>query len=242
MKLIVAKNYEELSKLAAKEFVDVINIKPNAIMGLATGSSPMGMYKELIKMYINKEVDFSNVISFNLDEYVGLGSDHPQSYRYFMDNNFFNHIDIKRENIFIPNGLSKDLKAECESYDNKIQELGGIDIQLLGIGNNGHIAFNEPKNELLLGTHIIRLTEDTIKANSRFFDSIDKVPKEALTMGLGGIMRAKKIVLIASGESKVDAIKGLLSGKITTDNPATMLQMHRDVIVIVDESIYKLLK
>lgn len=241
MNLIVVNSYEKLSEVAAREFVNVINKKPNAILGLATGSSPLGMYKQLIKMYENKEVDFSKVTSFNLDEYIGLNPEHPQSYRYFMDNNFFNHVNIDKKKTFVPNGLSDNLIEECKNYDNIIRELGGVDIQLLGIGNNGHIAFNEPEEELSIGTHVVELTEDTIKANSRFFNSADEVPRKALTMGLGNIMKAKKIVLVASGEDKACAIKGLLSGKITTSNPATVLQMHRDVVVIVDESIGKLL-
>ena len=185
MNLIVVDNYEELSKVAAKEFAKVINEKPNAVLGLATGGSPVGMYKELIKMYENKELD---------------------------------------------------LELECKEYDKKIEELGGIDIQLLGVGNNGHIAFNEPDEELSSGTHIITLTEDTIKANARFFANEADVPRRAISMGVGGIMKSKKIVLIASGESKAEAIKGLFSGKITTDNPASMLQMHRDVTVVVDKA------
>lgn len=158
-----------------------------------------------------------------------------------MNNNLFNHINIDKSNTFVPNGLAEDLEAQCKEYDQKIAELGGIDIQLLGVGNNGHIAFNEPNNELSSGTHIISLTDNTIEANARFFDNIDDVPRKAITMGVGGIMKAKKIILIASGESKAEAIKGIFSGKITTANPATMLQMHRDVTVIVDEAAAKLI-
>ena len=242
MKLIITKNYEELSKVAAEEFAKVINEKPNAVLGLATGGSPIGMYKELIAKCENKELDFSKCTSINLDEYIGLNPEHEQSYRNFMNTNLFNHINIDKTKTFVPNGLAKNLEEECKNYDNKIEELGGIDVQLLGIGNNGHIAFNEPGDELSAGTHIISLTESTIEANARFFDSIDEVPRKALTMGLGGIMKAKKIILIASGEGKAEAIKGLFSGKITTDNPATMLQMHRDVVVVVDEAAAKLIK
>ena len=200
------------------------------------------MYKELIAKCENKELDFSKCTSINLDEYIGLNPEHEQSYRNFMNTNLFNHINIDKTKTFVPNGLAKNLEEECKNYDNKIEELGGIDVQLLGIGNNGHIAFNEPGDELSAGTHIISLTESTIEANARFFDSIDEVPRKALTMGLGGIMKAKKIILIASGEGKAEAIKGLFSGKITTDNPATMLQMHRDVVVVVDEAAAKLIK
>ena len=242
MKLIVTKNYEELSKVAADEFAKVIIEKPEAVLGLATGGSPVGMYKELIAKCENNELDFSKCTSINLDEYIGLNPEHEQSYRNFMNTNLFNHINIDKAKTFVPNGLAENLEEECKNYDKKIEELGGIDVQLLGIGNNGHIAFNEPGEELSAGTHIISLTESTIEANARFFDSIDEVPRKALTMGLGGIMKAKKIILIASGEGNAEAIKGLFSGKITTDNPATMLQMHRDVVVIIDEAAAKLIK
>lgn len=241
MKLIVVNNYEELSKVAAKEFSKIIKEKENVVLGLATGGSPVGMYKELIRMYEQRELNFSKITTVNLDEYIGLNPEHNQSYRYFMNNNLFNHINIDKSNTFVPNGLAEDLEAQCKEYDQKISELGGIDIQLLGVGNNGHIAFNEPNNELSSGTHIISLTDNTIEANARFFDNIDDVPRKAITMGVGGIMKAKKIILIASGESKAEAIKGIFSGKITTANPATMLQMHRDVTVIVDEAAAKLI-
>ena len=241
MKLIVVNNYEELSKVAAKEFSKIIKEKENVVLGLATGGSPVGMYKELIRMYEQKELNFSKITTVNLDEYIGLNPEHNQSYRYFMNNNLFNHINIDKSNTFVPNGLAEDLEAQCKEYDQKIVELGGIDIQLLGVGNNGHIAFNEPNSELSSGTHIISLTDNTIEANARFFDNIDDVPRKAITMGVGGIMKAKKIILIASGESKAEAIKGIFSGKITTANPATMLQMHRDVTVIVDEAAAKLI-
>ena len=227
MRLIITKNYEELSKVAAEEFAKVIKEKPNAVLGLATGGSPAGMYKEIIKMYKNNEVDFSNVTTVNLDEYVGLNPEHEQSYRHFMNENLFNHVNINIQRTFVPNGLAEDLEEECKEYDNKIKELGGVDIQLLGVGNNGHIAFNEPDDTLSVGF---------------FFDNIVEVPRQAISMGLGGIMKAKKIVLIASGESKAEAIKGLISGKITTDNPATMLQMHRDVTIIVDKEAAKFIE
>ena len=242
MRLMITESYEELSKAAAEEFAKVIKEKPNAVLGLATGGSPVGMYKELIKMYENKELDFSKITTFNLDEYYNLPAENNQSYHYFMYDNLFNHININIANTFVPNGLADNLEVECKEYDKKIMELGGIDIQLLGVGNNGHIAFNEPDEQLSAGTHVISLTENTIEANSRFFENINDVPKKAITMGLGGIMKAKKIILIASGESKAEAIKGLFSGKITTDNPASMLQMHRDVTVIVDKEAAKLIK
>lgn len=241
MRLIIVDNYDELSKIAAREISKVIKIKSNSVLGLATGSSPVGMYKELIKMYKNGEIDFSKIKTINLDEYVGLNSEHEQSYRYFMNENLFNHINININNTFLPNGLAKDLNIECKEYDKKIGELGGIDVQLLGIGSNGHIGFNEPDEKLSSGTHVIKLSEDTIEDNSRFFNNIYEVPKKAITMGVGEIMKAKKIVLIASGENKAEAIKELLSGNIKTENPSSMLQMHRDVTVIIDKEAAKLI-
>ncbi|MCF0146914.1 MAG: glucosamine-6-phosphate deaminase [Clostridium sp.] len=241
MKVIVTKNYDELSKVAAKEMAKVVKNNPKAILGLATGGSPMGMYKELIRMNKDGEIDFSKVTTVNLDEYVGLSGDHPQSYRYFMNENLFNHINIDKNNTYVPNGLAENIEEECKNYDEKIANLGGTDLQLLGIGNNGHIAFNEPDEDLVAGTHLTGLTQDTIEANARFFDSIDEVPKTALTMGLGGIMKSKKIIVIASGESKAEAVKAMVKGKISTNMPASMLQMHRDVVIIVDEEAAKLL-
>lgn len=241
MKVIVTKNYDELSKVAAKEMANVVKNNPKAILGLATGGSPIGMYKELIRMNKDGEIDFSKVTTVNLDEYVGLSGDHPQSYRYFMNDNFFNHINIDKNNTYVPNGLAENIEEECKNYDEKIAKLGGTDAQLLGIGNNGHIAFNEPDEDLVAGTHLTGLTQDTIEANARFFDSIDEVPKTAITMGLGGIMKSKKIIVIASGESKAEAVKAMVKGKINTNMPASMLQMHRDVVLIVDEAAAKLL-
>jgi len=241
MKIIITKNYEELSKVAANEMAEIIKSNPKAILGLATGGSPIGMYKELIRMNKEGEIDFSTITTVNLDEYIGLSGEHTQSYRYFMNENLFNHINIDKKNTYVPNGLAENIEEECKNYDAKIADLGGTDVQLLGIGNNGHIAFNEPNQELVAGTHLTRLTEDTIKANARFFDSIDEVPKTALTMGLGGIMKSKKIIVIASGEGKAEAVKAMVSGKISTNMPASMLQMHRDVVVIIDEAAAKLL-
>lgn len=241
MKLIITKNYEELSKVAAEELVKEITAKPNAIIGLATGGSPVGMYKEVIKMYNEGKVDFSQVTSVNLDEYVGLSGDHEQSYRYFMNTNLFNHINIDKSKTYVPNGLAENIEEECKNYDAHIEELGGIDVQLLGIGTNGHIAFNEPDEYLVAGTHLTGLTESTIKSNSIYFENEDEMPKTALTMGLGKIMNAKKIILIASGEGKAEAVKGMMNGKITSYMPASMLQMHRDVVVVVDEAAAKLL-
>lgn len=242
MKLLVVKDYEEMSDVATKIFKDVISEKPNAVLGLATGSTPIGLYKKLIEMNKNNEIDFSNVQTVNLDEYVGLGEENPQSYRYFMNENFFNHVNIDKSNTFVPNGLAEDLDEEAKNYDNKIDELGGVDIQILGVGSNGHIAFNEPGDFLISETHVTSLAQSTIEANARFFNSIDEVPTKALSMGVGHIMKAKKIVLLVKGEDKAEAIKGLLSGNITTDNPATFLQMHKDVTVIIDKAMAEAIK
>ncbi|GKX67671.1 glucosamine-6-phosphate deaminase [Inconstantimicrobium mannanitabidum] len=237
MKLLVVKDYEEMSCAAAKIFKDIITEKPDAVLGLATGSTPIGLYKKLIEMNRNKEIDFSNIKTINIDEYVGLGEENPKSYRHFMNENLFNHINIDKANTLVPNGLAEDLEIEAKSYDKKIDELGGIDIQILGIGNNGHIAFNEPDDFLISETHVTNLSQSTIEANSRFFQSINEVPTMAITMGIGSIMKAKKILLLVKGEDKVRAVKELLNGDITTKNPATILKLHEDVTVIIDESM-----
>ncbi|WP_286910651.1 glucosamine-6-phosphate deaminase [Clostridium sp. UBA1652] len=235
MKVLVVKNYDEMSKVAAKELAEVISKKPEATLGLATGGTPVGMYKELIDMHKNGELDFSKVTTVNLDEYVGLSGEHDQSYRYFMDSNLFNHVNIRKEYTYVPNGLAEDMHQECVNYDKRIEELGGIDVQVLGIGSNGHIGFNEPSDTLSLGTHVTDLAESTIEANSRYFTSKEEVPTKALTMGLGAIMKAKKILLMVSGEAKAEIMDKVVNGKITTQVPASFLQMHKDVVLIIDE-------
>lgn len=242
MKVIVANNYDEMSKIAAREMAKLLYVRPNAVLGLATGSTPEGVYKELIGLNKEHKVDFSQVTTFNLDEYRGLKGDHPQSYRYFMDTNLFNHVNIDKNKTHVPNGTAEDIEKECREYDEAIERAGGIDLQLLGIGTNGHIGFNEPSDYLNLNTHLTGLTEETIKANSRFFDSIDEVPTEAVTMGLGSIMKAKKIILLASGEKKAEIIAKLVEDKISTRVPASILQVHPDVLVIVDKEAASLLK
>ena len=241
MKVIITKNYEELSKKAAEIMAEQINSNKESVLGLATGGSPIGMYEEIIKMNKEGKVDFSEIKTINLDEYVGLSGEHHQSYRYFMNEKLFNHINIDKNNTSIPNGLAKDFEEEEKRYDSKIEELGGIDFQLLGVGSNGHIAFNEPDNELVFGTHLTNLTEETIRDNARFFNSVDDVPTKAFTMGLGGIMQAKKILVIASGEDKAEAVRGMIKGNISTMMPVSMLQMHRNVTVVLDEAAAKLL-
>jgi len=235
MRMIIARDYQELSKKAADIIAEVIKNKPNAVLGLATGSTPIGMYKQLVTYNKDKLVDFSKVTTFNLDEYVGIPANHPKSYQYFMKDNFFDHTNIDQKRTHIPNGMTSNIELECNDYDEMIRAHGGIDIQVLGIGNNGHIGFNEPDDTLTVGTHVTRLTEDTIKANARFFDSMDEVPTKAITMGLGDIMKAKEIILIASGEAKADIISKLLAGKIDTQMPASLLQIHPNVTVIVDQ-------
>lgn len=242
MKILVVKNYDEMSKVAAKELAEVISKKPEATLGLATGGTPVGMYKELIDMHKNNSLDFSKVTTVNLDEYVGLSGEHDQSYRYFMDSNLFNHVNIRKEYTYVPNGLAEDMLKECVNYDKRIEELGGIDVQVLGIGSNGHIGFNEPSDTLSLGTHVTDLAESTIEANSRYFESKEEVPTKALTMGLGAIMKAKKILLMVSGESKAEIMDKVVNGKITTQVPASFLQMHKDVVLIIDEDAARKIK
>ena len=204
-------------------------------MGLATGSSPLGTYKQLIEWYEKGDIDFSKVVSVNLDEYVGLDGGSDQSYRYFMNKNFFEHINIDIKNTFVPNGCAVDLAGEGKRYDEHIAELGGIDLQLLGIGLDGHIGFNEPDKYFVKSTHVVDLHESTIKANSRFFANIDEVPKRAITMGMVSIMQAKKILLIASGKEKRDILEKAFYGPITPEIPASILQLHPDITVIYSE-------
>lgn len=235
MRLVVKRNYDEVSQVAAIEIMNLINKKPNCVLGLATGSTPIGTYKELIKYYKLNKIDFSEVTTFNLDEYRGIKGDHPQSYRYFMDNKLFNSININKKNTFIPNGIAKDMEKECKYYDNLIESKHGIDLQLLGIGNNGHIGFNEPGEFLYINTHLTNLTKDTIAANSRFFNSMEEVPTQAITMGIGSIMKAKKIILLASGKNKANIIKELFTEKLSTKVPASILHTHADCTIILDE-------
>ncbi len=232
MKLIIENNYEELSKRAASILKEEIEKKPDIILGLATGSTPIGTYKELIGFHKEGDLDFSQVRSFNLDEYIGLDGSHPNSYRHFMNEELFNHINIDLDNTHIPNGRAKDLEDHCKEYDEYIEQSGGIDIQILGIGSNGHIAFNEPARELNLGTSVVDLTESTISDNARFFEKLDDVPKTAITMGIGSILKAKKIILLASGKNKAPIMeKFLKTNTITTDIPASLLRLHPDVTV-----------
>ena len=243
IKVSITKDYDEMSKRAAKLIADSIRNKPNIVLGLATGGTPVGCYQELICMHKEEGLDFSKVVTFNLDEYIGLPPTHPQSYRYFMNENLFNHVNIKIENTHVPNGLSDDFQKTCKEFEKAIKRAGGIDLQLLGIGANGHIAFNEPGSPFDSRTRVVNLSERTIKDNARFFKSIDEVPRQALSMGMGTIMEVRKIILLASGEGKAVAVAKSVEGLITTDVPASILQRHPDCIFILDkEAASKLMR
>jgi glucosamine-6-phosphate deaminase len=242
MRIVVAKDYEEMSGRAAKIVAGQIFVKPNSVIGLATGSTPLMMYKELIRIHLEDGLDFSEIITFNLDEYIGLAEDNINSYHYYMFDNLFRHINIKKENIFIPNGMASDIERECRGFEENIRAKGGIDLQVLGIGNNGHIGFNEPDIKFEATTHEVKLDEETILANARFFDTIDEVPKFAISMGIKTIMHARKVVLLANGYSKAESLGKALYGGITPEIPASILQLHQDVTVVVDEECASFLK
>ncbi len=241
MKVHIVEDYHKLSMKAADIVASQVILKNNSVLGLATGSTPEGMYRQLVEMNREGRVDFSEVVTFNLDEYLGLSPEHPQSYYHFMHHHLFNHVNIRAQNVHIPSGIGKEMAAFCLAYDEEIAGAGGIDLQVLGIGGNGHIGFNEPDRHLKVQTNIVDLTEETIEANSRFFDTLDEVPRQAVTMGMGSIMLAKKILLLASGKSKAPVIKETVSGKITTEIPASFLQLHREVILILDKEAASLL-
>ncbi|WP_432626598.1 glucosamine-6-phosphate deaminase [Brotaphodocola sp.] len=236
-----AKNYQDLSRKAANIISAQIIMKPDCVVGLATGSSPVGTYRQLIEWYKKGDLDFSRVTTINLDEYKGLGPDNEQSYRYFMNANLFDHVNIDKAHTFVPDGLEPDPEKACADYNEVIRSHGGIDLQLLGLGRNGHIGFNEPGAAFEKETHCVDLAESTIEANKRFFASEEEVPRQAYTMGIKNIMQAKKILLIASGEEKAEALKKALYGPITPAVPASILQLHNDVTVIADEAALKLL-
>ena len=240
MKVVINKE-EVISKMIAEEFVNVVLKKPNAVLGLATGTSPLGVYANMAKACREGRVSFAKCTTFNLDEYVGLEGTHVQSYRYFMNENLFNHIDIDKKNTNVLLGVG-DYKKFMNEYDDMIAKTGGIDIQILGIGSDGHIAFNEPGTSFDSLTHETELTEQTIKDNSRLFNDISEVPTRAVTMGLKSIMNAKKIVLIATGKNKAKAVYGLLKGQMTEEMPCSILQKHNDVTIYVDEEAYSLCK
>ncbi|WP_315117290.1 glucosamine-6-phosphate deaminase [uncultured Clostridium sp.] len=242
MKIIKVKDYKELSRKASNILASQLILKPKSVLGLATGSTPIGTYEELIHLYNEGVISFSNVITFNLDEYCGLKSNDINSYCNFMKTKLFNHVDIREENIHIPNGVTKDIQKECEDYEKEIKKFGGIDIQLLGIGKNGHIGFNEPNLKFQSKTFLVNLDEDTIKANSRFFNSIEDVPRQAISMGIKTIMNSKKILLLANGEEKGEILYRAIYGDIIPQVPASILQLHPDVTIIVDEKAGSCLK
>lgn len=236
MVICKAKDYKELSRKAANIISAQVIMKPNCVLGLATGSSPVGTYQQLIEGYEKGDLDFSEVSSVNLDEYRGLNPENDQSYRYFMNTNLFDHINIDKTRTFVPNGLEPDADKACADYDKIIEEMGGIDLQLLGLGHNGHIGFNEPADAFTKGTNCVDLTQSTIEANKRFFESEDDVPRQAYTMGIGSIMRAKKILVVVSGEDKAEILKKVVEGPITPQVPASILQLHPDVVIVADEA------
>ncbi len=236
MRIYKTKDYDALSRKAASVIAAQVTLKPDSVLGLATGSSPLGTYKYLIERFKDGELDFSEVKTANLDEYRGLTRENDQSYYYFMYHNLFQHININMENTNIPDGTASDAKAEAARYDQVIRGLGGVDLQLLGLGHNGHIGFNEPSDYFAMGTHCVDLQPSTIEANKRFFASIDDVPKQAFTMGIGTIMAARKILLIVSGNEKGQILYDALCGPVTSHVPASILQMHPNVIVVADEA------
>ncbi len=241
MRIIVKENYQQMSKQAALFTSSLIHLQPDCVLGLATGSTPLGMYKNLIKMYENDDIDFSRVKTFNLDEYYPIKPDNPQSYHHYMKTNLFNHINIKNNNVHLLDGTAENVEQECKNYEQKIKQCGGIDLQILGIGTNGHIGFNEPGDKLNVTTHLVNLKEETIKSNSRFFDSKEDVPRKALTVGISTILKAKRIILLASGRDKAEAIKKTVSDYVTTATPSTLLQTHPELILILDEKAASLL-
>ena len=236
MKIYKAKDYKDMSRKAANIISAQVIMKPNCVLGLATGSTPIGTYDQLVEWYNKGDLDFSEVTTVNLDEYKGLGPDNDQSYRYFMNTNLFDHVNIDKARTFVPDGLEPDPQKACAAYNEIIRSHGGIDLQLLGLGRNGHIGFNEPGVAFEKETHCVDLTESTIEANKRFFESEDDVPRQAYTMGIKNIMQAKKILVVVSGEDKAAILKEVLYGPITPEVPASILQLHNDVTIVADEA------
>lgn len=235
MRFYLAEDYKELSRKAAQSIFSQVALKPKSVLGLATGSTPLGMYRELVKIYREEKLSFSDIKTFNLDEYYRISKENPQSYYYYMHKNLFQYVDIDEKNINIPDGEAKDIEGECMRYEEEILKAGGIDLQVLGIGVNGHIGFNEPDLKFEALTHLVELDETTIKANSRFFNSQERVPTRAISMGIKTIMHSRKILLLANGAEKVDAIKEALEGEIKPQVPASILQLHPNLTVIADK-------
>lgn len=242
MKIIRTKDYEEMSRKAANLISAQILLKPDCVLGLATGSTPIGIYDQLVEWYKKGDLDFSTVKTVNLDEYKGLTRDNEQSYYYFMHHHLFDRVNIDEENTHVPNGQVENGDEECLRYETLIKSMGGVDLQLLGLGRNGHIGFNEPAADFPKITHCVDLTESTIEANKRFFASADEVPRQAYTMGIGTIMKADKILVVANGEDKADAVAAMVQGKINPEVPASILQLHNNVILVADEAALSKLK
>ena len=236
MKIYKAADYKEMSRKAANIIASQVMLKPDCVLGLATGSTPIGTYERLVSQYKEGDLDFSGVKTVNLDEYKGLPRTNDQSYYYFMHENLFDKVNIDPANTNLPDGMEPDSDRECEKYEKLIRSLGGVDLQLLGLGHNGHIGFNEPCDCFVKETHVVDLTESTIEANARFFASADDVPKQAYTMGIGTIMKAKKILVVVSGEDKADIVAKAFYGEVTPEVPASILQFHQDVTVVLDEA------
>lgn len=242
MQIIIASDYADMSRKAADVIAAQIKNKPSSILGLATGSTPIGLYAELVKDYEAGSISFSQIQSFNLDEYRGLEGAHDQSYRYFMNTNLFDHVDINKEKTHVPDGSNPDADAACKAYELGITQAGGVDLQLLGLGHNGHVGFNEPANYFPVDTHVVDLTESTIQANSRLFDSIDEVPRQAYTMGIGTIMKADQILVVANGNDKAQIVADAFTGPVVPQVPASVLQLHPRVTVIVDAEAGAIIK
>jgi glucosamine-6-phosphate deaminase len=236
VEVLIFEKDVDASRYAARIFSKLIRAKPDAVLGLATGSTPCLLYAQLRRQYKEEGLDFSGITSFNLDEYVGLDGDHPQSYRYFMQQALFKHIKVNPDRVHLPNGKCNDVPATCADYENSIRSAGGIDLQVLGLGSDGHIGFNEPSSSLASRTRIKTLTRETRKDNARFFDSADEVPRHCITMGIGTIMEARQIVLLAFGERKATAVKQVVEGPVSAMWPATILQMHPSAVVLLDEA------
>ena len=242
MVIYKAKNYQDLSRKAANIISAQIIMKPDCVLGLATGSSPIGTYKQLIEWYNKGDLDFAKVTTINLDEYKGLDPDNDQSYRYFMQENLFDKIDIPFEHTHVPDGMAADPEQECRRYDELVRSLGYADLQLLGLGRNGHIGFNEPGDCFRKETHVVELTQNTIEANARFFENEAAVPKKAITMGIGCIMAARRVLLVASGANKAEAVYRTVCGPITPQCPASILQLHNDVVIVGDEEALSMVR
>lgn len=241
MKIVIVDNYDEMSGRAASYVISQVLGKPDSILGLAAGNTPLGMYRELVKSYDRRELDFSETTLFNLDEYCNLDKDNPRSYSYFMKKNLISQINVKAENVFIPNGMAFDIEEECRNYERMIMEKGGIDLQILGIGQNGHIGFNEPGTDFEAETHLVQLKPSTVEANARYFNNRGEVPTTAISMGIKTIMKSRMLVLLASGEKKADAIKRAINDEISPNLPASILQLHPNVVFIIDNEAASML-